>query len=280
MRIGKLEAWVERCAPCERYWVERMDRRSLEAIAKSAARQRAFESLSPAEKKELAGGLAEAVAEEHAAAPQITPVQAVLAALGIPMLERVEGNRVPWMTWLLTAVVVLFYVGGRVWPEDLDPRHLAWTSDGRASHLLWANFIHFNFFHLLGNVAFLLAFGDAAEQRLHRRWLVIAFVVLGPLTLLIQDLFTAPGTLIGGASGAICVLVGASIVLQRKARVIMFFFRLIPVRVPVVLFGVVMLTYQGLMALFDVPGVGWYAHLSGLAFGVALAFVPQTGMKS
>src|SRR3954469_1252750 len=84
MRIGKLDAWVERCAACERYWVERTDRRSLEAVAKSTARQRAFEALSPTERKEMAGSLAEAVAAAHESRPQLTPAQAGLRARAAP----------------------------------------------------------------------------------------------------------------------------------------------------------------------------------------------------
>jgi len=272
LRIGKMEAWVERCASCERYWVERADRRSLEMLAKSAVRQRAFQAMDPAERKELAGGLAAAVAESHPA-PRLSPVQVVLAALGIPMLERVEGNRVPWMTWSLALFLVAFYLMGKALPFELGPQALAFHSGDIDSRLLWANFIHFGVLHLVFNLAFLLAFGDAAEQRLHRAWLVIAFVVLGPLTLAFQGLFTGPRVAIGGASGAISVLVGAAIVLQRRARVVMFFLRTIPIRVPVVLFGVFQMVYQGIMAMMNVRGVAWYAHLGGLGLGLWLGFV-------
>lgn len=279
MRIGRLDGWVERCAECDRYWVDQVDRRSFQMLSRNTARQKAFDTLAPEEKRELASGIAESVGASHE--PQLSGGQVLLAALGLPMLERVEGNRVPWMTWSLASVLVLVFVSGRVWPGDWGPLELAWRSGSEPSRIFWANFMHFNVVHLLGNVAFLLAFGDATEQRIRRAWLVVAFVVLGPITVVTQGLFTPSEIPIGGASGAISVLVGTSVILQPKARIIMVLFRRIPVRVPMVLFGVFEVGYQTLMALLDVPGVGWYAHLSGLLMGIGLAFAArhQSGLR-
>jgi membrane associated rhomboid family serine protease len=77
---------------------------------------------------------------------------------------------------------------------------------------------------------------------------------------------------IGGASGAISLLVGASVILQPNARIVMLFFRRIPVRVPMLLFGVFQVGFQAVMALLNFPGVGWYGHLSGLLIRLGFAY--------
>ncbi|MCL2012764.1 MAG: rhomboid family intramembrane serine protease [Cystobacterineae bacterium] len=279
MRIGGLDGWVEYCGVCNRYWADRVDRRSLQMIAKRIERQKAFGTLSSTEKKELAADLAKpSSSPSHWS--QLSFGQKLLALLCIPMLERVDRNRLPWMTWSLATFLVLVFLAGEAWPEQFGPLALAWTPGAGATQLLWANFIHFDFLHLLSNVWFLLLFGDAMEQRLRRFWLLSAFIVSGPLSLLIEGLFTAPGVLVGGASGAISALIGASAIFQQRARIIITFYIILPRRapfiwvwpIPLLLFVLLQLVYQAAMALQEAPGIAWVAHLSGLLTGIGLAF--------
>jgi membrane associated rhomboid family serine protease len=272
MRVGQGDGWVERCGDCERYWVDRVDRRAFEALARRSAARVAMETLDPHERRELAAGLAEFVAKPGlpVLTPILTPAQLVLAALGAPMLERCEGNRVPWMTWLLALVLGSAWAAGRLWPDECGPLEWAWHSHRGFVHLLTSSFVHFDVLHLLGNLAFLLPFGDAAEQRLRRVWVLAAFLVLGPATVLVQGLVTSD-TDIAGASGAVSALVGASLVLQPRAWLIVGLLRTYPIRVPLLLFGLFHVGAQLAQALLEVPGLAWWGHLTGLALGAGLA---------
>ena len=97
LRIDRLEAWVEKCPTCEGLWVEKSDVRTLTMLHKSKQRQQGYASLSDAEKKELAQGLAESTARETG--PDLNLAGATLVAVGVPLLNKVEGGRTPWATF-------------------------------------------------------------------------------------------------------------------------------------------------------------------------------------
>jgi membrane associated rhomboid family serine protease len=263
-RIFKAEAFVEKCPSCECYWVEKADFKTLELYAKSAARQAAFASLSDAEKKELAQGLAEATHVD--AGPDVGVAQAALSvATGVPMLDRVSGDRTAVLTWVYAALLAAAYAA-------FDVKQLAYAAgSGDLVAALTSAFAHFSPWHLVGNVAFLVVFGIAAEKKLPRWAFALALVALGPLTAWCQALDSAKGTLIGGASGVVAGCLGLCLFLQPKARAT-FFVRGQTVPVPLWLYG---LGWAGLQALWwsgGGQGVGWVAHLCGFGLGLALGF--------
>lgn len=275
-RMAKLEAWLERCPACERYWAQKQDLRSLEMMGRQAARERAMKSLSPQERKEFASALAQSVVVEEPA-PELTPVQLALMFVGIPSVTRLSGNRVPWATWTLAAVIVAVFLLGRVDEEAFGAFALAHEPlGGDAWSLFTATFAHFGWLHLLGNVAFLMAFGDGVEQRVPRWALAFAFVVVSPVFTWVEAEIGEGGA-IGGASGGVAMVMGACVVLQSKAKVWFLLAGRLPIHVPILGFAAFWFVYQVGMAAIGVAGVAWWAHLSGLATGVAAGLAVKWG---
>jgi membrane associated rhomboid family serine protease len=267
LRIGRLEAWVERCPTCETYWLDRLDRSSLSLVARQQARVDAFASFSAQERQELAADLAQAAAPDE---PAISPFHRLLASVGLPVVTRTSGARTPVMTWALSLLLVLAFVACRA--TGLEPAEAAWGYHSDVPSLvsaLTANAIHGGWFHLLGNVYFLLAFGDGVEQRVPRPLFLGAFAGFGALSLAIQGWTATAPQLIFGASGAIAVLMGACAVLQPQARVVTAFIRA-HWAMPLWLYMGFELLFQAAMAASGEPGVAWTAHLSGLLLGAAL----------
>lgn len=265
LRIGKAEAFIERCASCESLWVEKADLRTLELLAKSAARQAAYASMSDAEKKELAQGLAEATKVDTG--PDVGIAQTALSvATGVPMLDRLQGDKFPFLTLGYAALLVALYL-------LFDAKDLAYVSgSSELGAAFTSGFAHFSLVHLIGNVAFLFVFGSAAEKKLPHWLFLTGIALLGPATALLQSLDAADGTLIGGASGVVAALLGACLFLQPKARVTLFV-KLQPVYVPLWAYGIFWAVLQWLFWSSGRSGVGWVAHLSGFGLGLLAGFV-------
>jgi len=128
--------------------------------------------------------------------------------------------------------------------------------------LLTSMFIHYDFWHIFGNMITLFFFGTFLNRLVgSRRFLLVYFVggLVGNLlyVLLGQDLSVAIG-----ASGAIYAIAGALVVMMPTLSVRLYFL------VPVPLW-VVVLIFFGLWSVPGViPGVAWQAHLGGMAVGL------------
>ncbi|MBI5542542.1 MAG: rhomboid family intramembrane serine protease [Deltaproteobacteria bacterium] len=270
LQIASMEAWVERCPTCGWVWLEKQDLRTMAMLARRQSRVAAFQSFRPEERQEMAQGLAAGSAGEGY---PISGTHAALALLGIPVVRRTQGNVTPWATWLLGLLLVgVFLVGSLTVGTATLVERLGYHADGSLLALFTANLGHFDLMHLVGNLFFLLAFGDGVEQRVPRPLLWAAFFCLGALATAFQGLMADGPALIAGASAGVSALMGACVLLQPRARVVTGIGRAV-VEVPIAAYGVFELGYQGLMALLERPGVAWYAHLAGLALGFAAATI-------
>lgn len=266
-RIGTLEAWLERCPSCEHYWADTQDRRTLLMSAKSHARVQAFKSLPASDRKDLARDLAEATSVEPES-PDLSPIQLALGVVGIPVVSRTRGNRIPWATWSLSALFLGMFLLGLLAPDTFGAEVIAWyTASPGALGLLTATFAHFGWLHLLGNVGFLLAFGDGVEQMAHRGLYVLVFFLIAAAATVSEAAVSGPETLIGGASGGVAGVMGACLVLQPRARVV-FLLRLTTVEIPLPVYALFYLAIQVSMLMTGSPGVAWTAHVTGLLLGV------------
>jgi membrane associated rhomboid family serine protease len=278
-RLAKLDVWLYRCAPCGRWLCPRGTLATLARVDAQLRREGAFESFSPAERAAMAREIA-AEAAQSAPDPELPPVHAFLALLGLPVVTRIRRERLPVVTWALAvALVAVFVVAARGGGVDAAVARLAYRPENRG---LWAavkaTFAHAGVAPLIGNVYFLLAFGDGVEQRAPRWLMVAAFVVLGAGALLL-DAVLHPASALVGASGGVAAMIGACVVLQPRAQVAI---RLWPVslRVSMRTFFVVALAFYALLGALHVPGVAWTAHLVGLAFGAAGAALLRARLSS
>ena len=142
-------------------------------------------------------------------------------------------------------------------------------------------FMHGGWMHLIGNMWFLLVFGDNVEDIMGRARFIVFYLVCGFGAVAAQMLSNPDSTIpMVGASGAIGGVMGAYAVQFPKARVqtllfLGFFVRML--NVPA--WG--MLGYWfGLQVLMGLPtvgrdegGVAFWAHVGGFVVGVLLLLV-------
>lgn len=215
--------------------------------------------------------------------------------IDVPNRKRVHHH---WAAPLLTALNVGVFLA-LVWlpsstqrqlidwfalvPHDVFPENMASMTWLEVLYQPWwtlfsALFLHLDWLHLLGNVAFLLIFGMSAERSLGGKRFILIYLLCGALANVVACVFsTLPATPIIGASGAVSGIIGAYITLFPRAKlgfVLPLGLFLEFVRTPAVVMIGVWLVMQ---AIFTYIGpnfgmVAWIAHLAGFFFGVLAAF--------
>lgn len=158
-------------------------------------------------------------------------------------------------------------------------RPLAEWPGGELLRLFTALFIHVEWWHLAGNLAYLWVFGLTVERAIGATGLALAFLVLGALA----NLFLAwqmgeATTPVLGASGGVSAVIGIYLGLFPARRMGLW----LPLglflqfaRVPALLVIGSWFTLQLLYTAFGPAHgtVGWWAHLSGFGAGLLVAVV-------
>lgn len=215
----------------------------------------------------------------------------------IPLYDSIPGRRFPVVNIALIVAnftVFLFY---ELPNQDAAIRHASFfpCDVTHACHLglPWAvswitsMFMHAGWLHILGNMLFLLVFGNNVEDAFGRLGYLVFYLGGGVAATVLQ---TAVTLLFGtaadarsanlGASGAIAAVLGAYIVLYPKSR-IFGLLGLIPLRLPAWFFlgfWFVFQLYEGNFALVHPDntsgsGVAFFAHVGGFVFGVVVTIV-------
>jgi membrane associated rhomboid family serine protease len=146
-----------------------------------------------------------------------------------------------------------------------------------ALSVLTAMFLHGSWLHLLGNMLFLLVFGNNVEDRMGRLKFLLFYLVCGYAATYGFALFKSGSTAsLVGASGAIAGVLGAYLVTFPRARVVslLTFFFFIPVPLPawVVLGSWFVLQYLYFTGIGVAQGgdVAYGAHVVGFVVGALL----------
>jgi membrane associated rhomboid family serine protease len=146
--------------------------------------------------------------------------------------------------------------------------------------VLESMFLHAGWTHLLGNMLFLLIFGNNVEDRMGRAPFLFFYLVSGYVAAYGFALGNQTSTeSIIGASGAIAGVLGAYLVVFPRAKVISLvpFLFFIPFRLPawVVLGGWFLLQwlYSGSAGSTAGAGVAYLAHIYGFVFGALVALM-------
>ena len=208
--------------------------------------------------------------------------------LGFPVEQGAPPRTsLPWCTWALAAICIIVYL---LTFRDLDgfanefgliPGK--WLRGGGLT-LVSSMFLHGGFWHLLGNLYFLLIFGDNVEDALG----VPVYLLLALLSglaggLLHVALFPSSMVPCIGASGFISGVIAAYAVFFPKVS-ISFFIRIFGpfvghwVALPAWGAFVLWMLFQGGMALCTLSsagkagGIAYGAHLGGALFGIAAGF--------
>jgi membrane associated rhomboid family serine protease len=211
----------------------------------------------------------------------------------IPLRDAQKRRRFAWATWAIAVACA----GAFGWELSLgegavaaiarlaiSPAEVVALDDPLRMplRLLAALFLHGGWLHLLGNLAYLLVFGDDVEGKLGARRFLLLYLASGLVASGAQIAATprSPLPLIG-ASGAIAGVLGSFLVLFPKAKlqgVLPLGCLIIPMKSRAFLFIPFWFLLQLWGALTAAPGasaggVAWYAHLAGFAAGPLLLFV-------
>jgi membrane associated rhomboid family serine protease len=210
----------------------------------------------------------------------------------IPIKDHIRSKSFPFFNLLFLGINGFVFVRQVALP---DPQALAFTLEYAfvadrlfaAPLQFWYTpvttlFFHGGFVHFIGNMLFLLVFGDNVEDALgHFRYLLF-YLFAGILSLLTQMIFVPDfSTPVIGASGAISAVLGAYLVLFPLARVttlIPIGIFLMPARLPAFVFlavWAVLQFFSGYFAILTGPvdNIAYFAHIGGFVYGFAVALV-------
>lgn len=143
--------------------------------------------------------------------------------------------------------------------------------------LITSMFLHGGLMHIVGNMWFLVIFGDNIEDRFGHVGYAVMYLVSG-LAAGVMHIASDANSFVPtvGASGAIAGVMGAYLLLYPKAMVMTLiplgaFTRLTPVPAPLFLgFWFLIQIVSGFGQSSEGGGVAWWAHVGGFAAGFAM----------
>ena len=208
----------------------------------------------------------------------------------LPIGDIAPRERTPYVNYLLIGVNVALFVllglrsdyQGIVLNYGVVPAHPQW------SDFITSAFLHADVFHLGGNMLFLWIVGDNVEDVLgHLAYL--AFYLVGGVVAALPHvlLFSRSEVPCIGASGAISAVMAAYAVWFARNRIKLWYLvgyfyvrmgvTLVPAVVAVGLWFLMQLLF-GLLAVGAQVrgGVGYWVHIGGFVFGLAVALVVRT----
>jgi membrane associated rhomboid family serine protease len=198
------------------------------------------------------------------------------------MFPYADDNPNPGRKGEIKGLILVYAVVLLLWSDERAFRSLGFIpalvlSDPFGSWYRWftSEFLHGGIDHFIGNVWALWIFGDQVAARL-RRWFLPFYVVGGLAANLLYWTLDPRSRLPSiGASGAICAVIGAYLVLFPRARMRCYGYGTVRYTVSAVVFGVIYILGQFIDLLRSAHGAGdgvaHGAHLGGLAFGMAVA---------
>ncbi len=142
--------------------------------------------------------------------------------------------------------------------------------------LVTSMFMHASWMHIIGNMAYLLIFGDQIEDRLGHFKFLVFYLIAGVVAALAQ-IVTAPNSILPtvGASGAIAGVLGAYLILYPGNAVRVLLFNTIVALPAYTVLGIwVLMQVFGQLGSVGAhaPGVAYMAHLGGFAVGFVVSW--------
>jgi membrane associated rhomboid family serine protease len=215
----------------------------------------------------------------------------------LPLADSVKINRKPWINLLLILINVSVFVYLYFYaenPELLITRYgfipERFFGEGwnplfhwlKYTPLITANFLHAGWFHLLGNMLFLLVFGDNIEDKLGHMRYFLFYLVCGIASILGHS-YNHPGSevVLVGASGAIAGVMGAFYILFPTARIKSLIF-IFTREIPAIYYLFIWFSFNLARGMFNAAGnltepVAWWAHITGFIAGALLLNLFLTG---
>ncbi|MBR0460240.1 MAG: rhomboid family intramembrane serine protease [Victivallales bacterium] len=285
--IGEQELELDICCHCQELW---FDPTELETLPKPPP---------PPPKKELPAKAREILAmhaienmktEKGEAQPE-SDWEKVVGFFGFPVEQGAPiRSFLPWCTWTIAALCVVVFClewalgGSKQFSQEfgLIPSD-CWRDGGMT--FLTSMFLHADIFHLVGNLYFLLLFGDNVEDCLGVPTYLL-LILLSGLSAGLLHLAFFPHSMVPciGASGFISGIIAAYAVFFPSVRILFCWriggWRMMPlwrwVSLPAWGAFALWIAYQAVMALISLSlatGVAFGAHIGGALFGLAAGFL-------
>jgi membrane associated rhomboid family serine protease len=215
----------------------------------------------------------------------------------LPLTDAVKPGRLPWVTALLVAANVAFWLAYQL-PAGLEEsvdevgfRACSLAAGCTEPTRGWpltatvSMFAHGGWAHLVGNMLFLVAFGIRVEDRLRPARYLFLYLVSGyaatalqagvELAFMTEEDTNIPGI---GASGAVSGVLGAYVVLFPFARIVSLLLPMFFLRVPALGLLPVWFALQALAGTYgllhpeqEFVGIAFFAHVGGFLAGAILA---------
>jgi membrane associated rhomboid family serine protease len=201
--------------------------------------------------------------------------------------ETVRRIRFPYVTLLIVLINVVVFIFETALLLNLGEAGLNSFLDHYAAipadltdstpleiGLLTSMFLHGGLLHIIGNMMYLLPFGDNVEDRLGHVRYILFYLLCGLAAVLVYTLFDPhSNTPLIGASGAIAGVLGGYLRLHPKGQVKGFLFIII-LLIPVTLPAIIFIGYWFIMQIFgSVASLGSDAASSG----TSIAFTAHVG---
>lgn len=203
-----------------------------------------------------------------------------------PIRDHNPAERTPYVTYTLIALNVFIFLVTLLTAQDeralsmlyydygMIPARLT-NGEGQLG-ILTAMFIHAGFWHLGGNMLFLWIFGDNMEDQMGHVPFLVFYLVSG-VAASMAHYALAPGSPVPlvGASGAIAGVMGGYLLLFPKARVDIFLFLIIYIRIFPIPSWIMLALWFAMQIFYGVGsgtegGVAYWAHAGGFVAGLLL----------
>ena len=201
----------------------------------------------------------------------------------MPYHAEVSMARMPYANWILigvTSLIAIFMFSGGFSPTELEELNMMLSQENFSLHqLVTHQFLHGDWWHLLGNMIFLWVFGNAVNARLGH-WLFILIYLAGGAFSGLMWLKFGHGYYLLGASGAITGIAGmfAAYYPMKKVRIFYFvwlffiFLRRGTFSVPGIWLVMLFFILDLIGTLYGSGGgIAHIAHIAGAAHGFGLA---------
>lgn len=205
-----------------------------------------------------------------------------------PLRDTHKTYKFPLVTVFLIAVniAVFFFELAANNPESfiysyaLVPAKVDWTNIKTLTPFVSSQFLHAGFVHIIGNMWFLKIFGDNVEEKFGSFLFILIYLLSGVIGGISQYLFSPSSEIpMLGASGAVAGVLGAYLVFFPKHRIetlvpMGLFTRIINLPASIILiywFVIQLFSGVGSIAVSQVGGVAFWAHIGGFAAGWVIA---------
>ena len=177
-------------------------------------------------------------------------------------------NKINWVIITCIFTSIAFWLTGE---GSLPTQYFAFSTtnllNGRVWTLVTSLFLHADILHLVGNMIFLYAFGNALEKEVGTEKTFLAFFAGGIISLILGVFFYNPDIYLVGASAAIFTL-AAVVMLVKPLKFSFVFF------MPLGLVALIYIIYNVVAVQTGAEGnVAYFSHVIGFTVGIPLGIM-------